>query len=502
MARPDDLFALIRGLSTRERQHVKRVATAHAASAQYVALFDAIVKHAGEPDDALKRRLLAQWPAGRLAVQKRYLFEALCRILGPVGRDKRPGDRVALLHDQAGFVFARGLPRKALQLLERAHALARHAHRHDLLWQGLNLERRIVGGQFGDLFPRERLRAVLDGMAEAQRGMDESTRALDLYYRCMDQTWRQRTEDARALRAALEDPAFEALAGSANAHARLYRHLAWNHYHHATQAYADSERHLRAAFEVFDDAPGLLEEYPAMRIGTAHNLGNRLLLRRAWAELPAILVRLLDTPVEDDAQRAKRDIALSALGLMYGAQSGQDLAPGPWASALTVPDRAGGRLGTHHRLDLLLKRAIHHWCRGRPEAAVDDLLAARQDPALDGLRVQAALVDLLFLLAHHDLGNAALAGERAAARMRRGRWTFAFERPVYRLLRGLGEHPLPERRAALLDQSAAALVAVRDEADYRIYLPLDAWVAASREGTAFAERVSREGAALPRVPRR
>jgi hypothetical protein len=108
-----------------------------------------------------------------------------------------------------------------------------------------------------------------------------------------------------------------------------------------------------------------------------------------------------------------------------------------------------------------------------------------------------------FLLVHLDLGNSSLAGELASARLRKLRkqgLRFAFEQPLLELVESLGQSPLAADRKALLLQAREALKATHADSDYRVYLPVDEWLAAQLSGRRLLDIIREQSQGLPRIP--
>ncbi len=501
------MFALVRSLSPREKQHFKREAKTHRSTAGYVGLFDAIAKGENKTDTALQEALKSRFGADKLALRKQYLFDALSRSLLGIRSGGSLVDRVQFSIRQADLLFERGVHQQAMKTARKAETLALNAHRFDLVWQALNVQRLVLAAHKGKLFRSTRMSEVLDRMEEALERQKDLQRALRIYNRAFDRTWRNTDgagkEAAEKLRADLESARYRELPESPNAMAQVFACSAWSQYHHAEKDYRQSEDYLRRVQVLFDREPGLLEGLPALGITVSHNLANRAILNLEWDQVPKAVERIRNIPCSNARLLTKRYTGLVGLGVHYAAMTGQDLEATAWAEILQDWDTMLPKIGTHFRLDAELKRGLYDWCLGRPGEAAERLHRLLGEAMLARMPVQECMAHAAFLLAHLDLNNAGLAGDMAAARLRKQRKKpspFAFEPLLLELVQALGQNPLAGQRQKLLREAAKALLKARASSDYRLYLPLDSWMAARQQGTAYAAQLAADTAGLPRIP--
>jgi hypothetical protein len=373
MPRQDALFALMRSMSAREKQHFKREAKTHRNAAGYVALFDEIAARLQASDAALQEQLKAQFGQQKLALRKQYLFDALSRSLLGTRSTHQVAAQVEFKVQQARLLYERDVHQQAIKAAKKAEQLALDIHRYDLQWQALNVQRLTMAAMRSKLSRKEQVEAVLARMEVALQRQMELQQAMTLYYRAFDRIWRKDKEAAEDLRRDLEESQRQGLLDSPHALASAYALSAWSQYHHAEQDYARSESLLLKLQALFDREPGILESLPAWRITVAHNLANRAILRLDWANVAQAIERIQQVPKGPGRIEIKRYTGLVELCFQYAARTGQALEGSAWQEVQDDWERMLPRIGAIFRIDARLKRSIYAWCLGHSERAVVQL---------------------------------------------------------------------------------------------------------------------------------
>ncbi len=135
MAKRDELHALIKALTPREKAYFKRFCKRadEGGKQQYLLVFEALDRMAAYDEADLRKRLKGQVNLRRLSAERRYLYDQLLRSLDQYTLRNHQGRQIEGLRREAELLAERGLLeaahrrlKKALDIVERTEDFERH----------------------------------------------------------------------------------------------------------------------------------------------------------------------------------------------------------------------------------------------------------------------------------------------------------------------------------------------------------------------------------------
>lgn len=135
MPKQDDLFALVKVLTPREKAYFKRFAKRadEGGKQQYLQLFEAMDRMAVYDGPALRKKLAGSINIKRFSAEKAYLYNQILRALDQFSLRKHQGRQVEALRREAELLAERGLLEaahkrldKALMMVEATEDFGRH----------------------------------------------------------------------------------------------------------------------------------------------------------------------------------------------------------------------------------------------------------------------------------------------------------------------------------------------------------------------------------------
>lgn len=166
MAKIDELRQLIESLSKTEKRRFRLDCGSNGADKHYLALFDFYLRHPGADAKTVKQAFASR-AHPQLSVQNNYLYQ---RILSSLKSSHQRGSidfQIREWIQQAEVLFDRDLMLQAEATLKRAEKLAAAFHRHALLCDIYNLQRKIIVTKDGAPQALERLTLWADQYGDA-----------------------------------------------------------------------------------------------------------------------------------------------------------------------------------------------------------------------------------------------------------------------------------------------------------------------------------------------
>ncbi len=143
MKASDDLFTLIRSMSSSEKRYFKIFAARHSKKGNnnYIRLFDAIDRQESYDESRLARKLAGTTILRNLASTKYQLYQLVLKCLSDYHSGKSLDSELREMIDKAQVLYDRGLYAQCGKLIEKAKLLATANERYPEVLEILRLER-------------------------------------------------------------------------------------------------------------------------------------------------------------------------------------------------------------------------------------------------------------------------------------------------------------------------------------------------------------------------
>lgn len=180
----DDLFRLIRSLTTSEKGYFKKFAAKNASGSRknYIVLFDAIESMNSYDEDLLRKKLKNEPIARQLSVYKVYLFNLILKSLGQYGAFENSTSRIKELLENSRTLASKALHKESLKLLKKAKELAYKYEQFTTLLDILIAERNII-----TVLPDKNIREIRRQLYDEELAVTEKLRKTFEYSWLSDQ---------------------------------------------------------------------------------------------------------------------------------------------------------------------------------------------------------------------------------------------------------------------------------------------------------------------------
>jgi hypothetical protein len=416
----DHVHRLIRSMSGAEKRYFKLYSSRHliAGHSNHLELFDAIAAMPVYNEQALRQRFAGAAFLRRFPITKRRLYEAVLESLDAFHAARSVDDRLHRALHHAELLHDRALYTDAAKVLHSARKLAQAHHRHAILLQLSEWERRLLerGNYAGttetDLVHRsEEVAEILAAWREVEALWRLKSSSFLLLYRS------GQAPGARESAALEELARSPLLAEGAPLHTPRGRFL--HHHVRSALAYARNELHLceeqlHACAEVLRSDPAFFQDEPDLLLGVMGNLAHvRMRLGKhqealdGFREFRRIPLRMSAAPNPD--MRRKLFVMGSSLELAVLCAKG-DFRQALHSTGQLEAGLAdqGDRMSPVRRAELALQAAYACSGAGEPEQALRWCNRLLNEPGIQQHQEVHALGRMLYLTVLVDLGKADL----------------------------------------------------------------------------------------------
>ncbi len=325
----ENLFELIRSLTTSERRYLRLQFDGLTPTPLYIRLYELVLEQT-QYDESKIKAALAQYPEfSKLTPLKNYLFHQLMRHLRHFNtpRDVRRQCLNAL--DGADLLLQRHLPGPARLESQRALRLARTYHLTDLFPAVLQQTRQLAKAT-----DQPDWEASEEAERLALEQLDHETSLRGLYDRLLSLS-RRRKEATQGLEAFEQHPLLQQITPQLTFTARLAWHLSWAQIHRMKGDRWRSHVHYVEALTEWERQPTLIKAFPdrfaravTAYLYSCHGIGD-------FSEFAPLLKRIQERSGLPRPVRSQLALTAHQLQLLHALNDGPLSAGEPAATALT-----------------------------------------------------------------------------------------------------------------------------------------------------------------------
>jgi tetratricopeptide (TPR) repeat protein len=327
MSKPvsDQLFRLIKSLTTAEKRYFKIFASRHSIGGknEYVNLFDAIDKQSKYDEARLHTLFKSSTFSHSPAIAKNRLYETVLKSLHAYHGDSSVDVELQRLLHSAEILFKKSLYDECRKLLTRAKKLAQKHEKHFLLFEIYRWEKRLLekDGYAGcNIEDITEINSIDKEVLDKIKNYSEFWYIKSRLFLLLNKKGKVRNDsELNNFKTIIDNTLLKSEAGALSYETRyLYYHI-YSAYYFGIGDYKNSYIYIRKHLELIEKHAEIFDEEPNKYFAVLSNMIYICTQLRKFNEIPEYLDKLKRIP-EKNVKRMNEDLGIKLFSSTYSAE--------------------------------------------------------------------------------------------------------------------------------------------------------------------------------------